>query len=153
MSERERNKGRRVFCKAACAAGGLVALSAAPGCGTADTQQAACSVAAIGVGDAASLGVGQVRYIESQALFICHDEGGYYAVDAACTHIGTLVDFVSPDAGFKCPLHGATFAFSGKVLTGPAMRDLPHFSLCTTESGILIVDTAKRVTLDTRLVV
>ena len=33
------------------------------------------------------------------------------------------------------------------------MRDLPHFSLCTTESGILIVDTAKRVTLDTRLIV
>ena len=34
-----------------------------------------------------------------------------------------------------------------------ATLDLPHYSLCTTESGLLIVDTQKRVTEDTRLVV
>ena len=151
--ERHVNPGRRIFCQAvARGAGGLVVLGAVPGCGGED-QQASCSSASIGVGDAASLGVGQARYIESQALFICRDEGGYYAMDAACTHIGTLVKFVDGAAGFRCPLHGATFAFDGEVLTGPAMKDLPHFSLCTTGSGLLIVDTAKRVTRDTRLLV
>ncbi len=135
-----------------CAASGLVALRALPGCGSSSTgTEANCSPSAIGVGDKASLPIGQARYVESQAIFICHDEGGFYAIDAACTHIGTDIDFVNATSGFKCPLHGATYDFNGHVLTGPAMRDLPHYSVCSTESGILIVDLGARVTPDTRL--
>ena len=152
MSERPLNEGRRRICQAMCATGGLVVLAAVPGCGG-STATAACSATSVGVGDATTLAVGQARYIESQAVFLCHDAGGYYAIDAACTHVGTDVKFVSASAGFTCPLHGSKFDFDGKVLTGPATIDLPHYSLCTTESGILIVDTTQRVTADTRLLV
>ncbi len=142
------------MCQLACAGGGLIALSAIPGCGEPDpVVMANCSTAAVGVGDATKLQVGGAMYIESLAIFVCRDAGGYYAMDAACTHIGTDVDFVSAADGFVCPLHFSKFDFNGKVLTAPAIVDLPHYSLCTTESGILVVDTAKQVTADTRLLV
>ena len=153
MSERAVDQGRRLLCQAACATGGLIALSTVPGCGGGGGTEASCSAGSIGVGDAKSLAIGEVRYVESQAIFICRDAGGYFAMDAACTHIGTDLDFVSAQAGFKCPLHFSTFDFSGHVTAGPAMANLPHYSLCTTDSGLLIVDTDKRVTADTRLVV
>ncbi len=153
MSDHPVNEGRRRICQAFCATGGLIAVSALPGCGSDGGTQAACSANSVGAGDAKTLAVGQVRYVESLAVFVCRDAGGYFAIDAACTHIGTDVDFVSQSAGFRCPLHGSTFDFNGKVQVGPATIDLPHYSLCTTESGLLIVDTAQRVTSDTRLVV
>ncbi len=153
MSDRSVDQGRRRLCKMACASGGLLALSALPGCGTESTGMASCSTASVGVGDAAKIAVGSAMYIESVAVFICRDDGGYYAIDAACTHIGTDVDFIDAKSGFKCPLHFSLFDFNGHVLTGPATIDLPHYSLCTTDSGILVVDTQKRVTPDTRLIV
>lgn len=136
-----------------CAGAGLVALRALPGCGDDVGQMANCAATAVGVGDAATLPVGQARWVEAVKVFICHDAGGYYAIDSACTHIGTDVQFQSEAAGFKCPLHMSTFTFNGKVTMGPATADLPHYSLCATESGLLVVDTSKRVTADTRLVV
>ena len=74
-------------------------------------------------------------------------------MSSACTHVGAQVEFVDATAGFKCPLHLSKFDFDGHVLTGPATVDLPHYSLCTTASGLLIVDVTKPVTSDTRLVV
>lgn len=137
-----------------CGGASLVALNVFPGCGgNSSNTEATCSAASIGVGDAESLAVGQARYIPSPGLFVCRDDGGYYAMDAACTHIGTDIEFQSAQVGFRCPLHGATYDFDGHVLTGPAMRDLPHYSLCTTPSGLLIVDTGAQVTPDTRLIV
>jgi Rieske Fe-S protein len=154
MSDRPTDLDRRRLCQAMCAAGGLVALRTLPGCGDGPaTMMAQCGASAVGVGDAASLPVGQARFIPAIKIFVCHDNGGFYAMDAACTHVGTDVEFQSEAQGFRCPLHGSTFGFDGKVTMGPATLDLPHYSLCTTESGLLIVDTQKRVTEDTRLVV
>jgi len=161
MSERPVDRSRRRVCQAALSAGGLAALSAGglitlsavPGCGTepVDGTQANCTTGSPGAG-AANLEIGKSRYVESLAVIICRDAGGYYAIDAACTHFGADVE-ANMSGGFTCPLHFSTFDFNGKVLTGPAAIDLPHFSVCTTESGLLIVDTSKRVTADTRLVV
>jgi len=142
------------MCQALCAAGGLVALRTLPGCNNGpSTTMAQCGAAAVGVGDALSLGIGQARYLDVLKIFVCRDEGGLYAMDAACTHIGTDVNFVDASTGFVCPLHGSKFDFDGKVTLGPATLDLPHYELCTTDSGLLVVDTSKRVTEDTRLVV
>jgi Rieske Fe-S protein len=144
---------RRRVCQALCGASGLVALRTLPGCGTHGGNMAVCSAGAVGVGDAASLAVGQARYVDGLKVFVCRDSGGYYAMDAECTHIGTTVNFNDAKTGFSCPLHGSTFNFDGKVTMGPATTDLPHYELCTTESGLLIVDTSKKVTEDTRLLV
>ncbi|MCP3176962.1 Rieske (2Fe-2S) protein [Desulfuromonas sp. KJ2020] len=44
------------------------------------------------------------------------------ALSLECTHLGCLLNTV--DQGFFCPCHGSEFASSGKVLSGPASRDL-----------------------------
>ncbi len=134
-----------------CAGAGLVALRALPGCGK--PEDASCSANAVGVGDAKSIAVGQALYVAAQDIFVCRDSGGYYAMSAQCTHIGTEVNFISASAGFKCPLHGSTFAFDGKVTMGPALTDLPHYELCTSDSGLLIADPSLEVTENTRLIV
>jgi Rieske Fe-S protein len=145
--------GRRRLCQAMCAGAGMVVVQTVTGCGEENGQMANCAATAIGVGDAATLAVGQARWIESIKVFVCHDSGGYYAMDSQCTHIGTDIKFVDEASGFKCPLHMSTFTFNGKVTMGPATVDLPHYSLCATESGLLVVDTTKKVTADTRLIV
>ncbi len=142
---------RRLLCQAACAGAGLVLLSTVPGCGGSGTQ-AACGVGSPGAGPT-DLDVGQARYVESLQVFVCRDAGGYYAMSSACTHVGAQVGFVNGASGFLCPLHLSTFDFDGRVTKGPAKVDLPHYSLCTTESGLLIVDLSTEVTADTRLVV
>jgi nitrite reductase/ring-hydroxylating ferredoxin subunit len=153
MSDAPPDLTRRRLCQAMCAVPGLAVLQTVVGCGHPATTEANCSASAIGVGDTASLPAGQARFVENIKVFICHDSGGYYAMDAACPHVGTDVEFQSAQQGFRCPLHGSTFTFGGMVTMGPAVSGLKHYELCTTESGLLIVDTNKEVTADTRLVV
>lgn len=50
--------------------------------------------------------------------------GRFTALDATCPHQGCPVSFVSASDGFVCPCHQSRFDATGKVLNGPASRDL-----------------------------
>jgi carotenoid phi-ring synthase / carotenoid chi-ring synthase len=50
------------------------------------------------------------------------------AISLACTHQGCTVK-MAEDGKFHCPCHGAMFAADGKVLQGPAQRDLSRFQI------------------------
>ncbi|NMG07819.1 FAD-dependent oxidoreductase [Brasilonema sp. UFV-L1] len=50
------------------------------------------------------------------------------AISLTCTHQGCTVK-MAEDGKFHCPCHGAVFAADGKVLKGPAQRDLPRFEI------------------------
>ena len=50
------------------------------------------------------------------------------AISLTCTHQGCTVK-AAADGNFHCPCHGAVFAADGKVLKGPAERDLPKFEI------------------------
>jgi nitrite reductase/ring-hydroxylating ferredoxin subunit len=89
--------------------------------------------------------------LSAERVFICRDANGIYAIDAKCTHLGSDVDFVSAQAGFKCPLHMATYDFNGEKPTLPATMALTHYAVCVTESGTLLVDVAQPVAASTRL--
>jgi carotenoid phi-ring synthase / carotenoid chi-ring synthase len=54
--------------------------------------------------------------------------GGSEAISLTCTHQGCTVQ-IAEDGKFHCPCHGAVFAADGKVLQGPAQRDLPKFEI------------------------
>ncbi|NMG21083.1 FAD-dependent oxidoreductase [Brasilonema bromeliae] len=50
------------------------------------------------------------------------------AISLTCTHQGCTVK-IAEDGKFHCPCHGAVFAADGKVLKGPAQRDLSKFQV------------------------
>jgi nitrite reductase/ring-hydroxylating ferredoxin subunit len=52
------------------------------------------------------------------------EDGGLHAVSLRCTHLGCLVRFNAAERSWDCPCHGSRFDVSGRVLEGPAMKDL-----------------------------
>ena len=53
----------------------------------------------------------------------------FTAVQAACTHEGTTINFSASGNQFVCPNHGSTFSTSGKVTLGPASTALKQFTV------------------------
>lgn len=52
------------------------------------------------------------------------DDGSRHACSAVCPHLGCLVQWNSAEKSWDCPCHGSRFDPYGRVLTGPAQRDL-----------------------------
>jgi len=53
------------------------------------------------------------------------DESGLmHTVSATCTHLGCLVSFNAAERSWDCPCHGSRFDVDGRVLQGPAIKDL-----------------------------
>jgi len=53
---------------------------------------------------------------------------GKEAISLSCTHQGCTVQKQN-DGQFHCPCHGAVFDAEGRVVSGPAQRDLPRFKV------------------------
>jgi len=83
-----------------------------------------------------------------ERILLLKDKEGFAAMQLVCTHQSCALQ-ATPN-GFSCPCHGAQFSESGKVLRGPANKDLPWFALEIVE-GELIVDLSKEVSSDWRI--
>lgn len=55
--------------------------------------------------------------------------GTLHAVSAVCTHLGCVVRWNNGEQTWDCPCHGSRFSRDGKVMQGPAVRDLPVVEL------------------------
>lgn len=53
------------------------------------------------------------------------DEGNLHCVSAVCTHLACTVTWNTAERSWDCPCHGSRFDFKGRVLQGPAVKDLP----------------------------
>ena len=61
------------------------------------------------------------------------------AISLTCTHQGCTVQR-QVDGKFLCPCHGALYDASGRVVSGPAKRDLPRFQIAQhTEDEVQLV--------------
>ena len=70
-------------------------------------------------------GGGAVLVVEGERLAVSRDaKGTLFAVSAVCTHMGCLVRWNDAERSWDCPCHGSRFDASGRVLDGPASRDL-----------------------------
>lgn len=66
---------------------------------------------------------------------LVHDEvivartmgGSFIAIDSACTHQGTTINYVPASNSFSCPNHGAKYDANGNVLQGPATKGLEDY--------------------------
>src|SRR5690606_31388927 len=51
-------------------------------------------------------------------------DGEACALSAVCTHLGGIVKWNDAERTWDCPLHGSRFDHRGRLLEGPAVRDL-----------------------------
>ncbi len=87
--------------------------------------------------------VGTVNKLDDQKIFIFATNDGIHAISSICTHLGCIV--YTTDWGFQCPCHGSQYNKSGKVIGGPAPRNLAWLDISESVDGTLVVDAAKQV--------
>lgn len=62
--------------------------------------------------------------------FILFDNGNKtWALSRRCTHLGCTVNYREKEGILECPCHQSRFSVEGKVLHGPAKKELPHYSV------------------------
>ncbi|MBZ0279699.1 MAG: non-heme iron oxygenase ferredoxin subunit [Anaerolineae bacterium] len=73
-------------------------------------------------------------------IAIFNVDGQYYAIEDRCTHDdGPLAEGELHDCIIECPRHGATFDIrTGKVLSAPALVDVPAFTVRVNNDEIQI---------------
>jgi glycine/D-amino acid oxidase-like deaminating enzyme/nitrite reductase/ring-hydroxylating ferredoxin subunit len=52
------------------------------------------------------------------------DAGRVHCVSAVCTHLKCIVGFNPIEKSWDCPCHGSRFSIDGRVIEGPALRNL-----------------------------
>lgn len=69
------------------------------------------------------------RLVAQGRFWLVHSDAGLCAVYNSCTHLQCLFGWDEEKNIFVCPCHGSEFSREGKVLKGPASRDLDRFPL------------------------
>jgi glycine/D-amino acid oxidase-like deaminating enzyme/nitrite reductase/ring-hydroxylating ferredoxin subunit len=70
-------------------------------------------------------GQAAVKGVGLQQVAGYRDETGVlHAVSATCTHLGCIVAWNEAEKSWDCPCHGSRFDPDGRVLHGPAVKDL-----------------------------
>jgi isorenieratene synthase len=70
----------------------------------------------------------QVEYYGAGDRVFAATPGETEAISLTCTHQGCTVQR-QVDGQFLCPCHGAVYDAEGRVVAGPAKRDLPRFQI------------------------
>jgi glycine/D-amino acid oxidase-like deaminating enzyme/nitrite reductase/ring-hydroxylating ferredoxin subunit len=75
--------------------------------------------------DEVAKGEGKLLTIDNEKVAAYRDqEGTVHAVSATCTHLACIVSWNSGEKSWDCACHGARFSCDGKVIQGPAIKDL-----------------------------
>jgi Rieske Fe-S protein len=69
-------------------------------------------------------GQGTVVRENARPVGLCTVDSATYRVSAVCTHLGGVLSWNDAEVSWDCPLHGSRFSADGKVLEGPAVKDL-----------------------------
>ena len=101
------------------------------------------------IGSADNFPVGTVKKLDDRGIFIFSDDDGLHAISSVCTHLGCIVSIT--EWGFQCPCHGSKYDGNGKVIGGPAPRNLPWLEISRNVEGSLEVDTAKAIPAGTKI--
>jgi Rieske Fe-S protein len=80
----------------------------------------------------ADLAPGEAKVVKYEGASIAlyrDDKGNLHAVNPVCTHAKCIVAWNGAEKTWDCPCHGARYNADGKVLTGPARKDLEMVEL------------------------
>ncbi len=81
--------------------------------------------------------VGAFDY-KDNVIIIHPSENQYVALSSICTHQGCTVAYNASTNELPCPCHGSRFNINGKVLNGPAQRDLKKYTVKVDGSELII---------------
>jgi Rieske Fe-S protein len=80
--------------------------------------------------EAVAMGEGAILSLDGQKAAAFRDASGeLVAVSASCRHMGCTVAWNTAESTWDCPCHGSRFAPDGRVLHGPATRQLGRIEL------------------------
>ena len=75
-------------------------------------------------------GEGKIVNFKEEKIAIYKDESGaIHALHPACTHVGCEVKWNNAELTWDCPCHGARYSYDGRVLNGPATKNLAKVSV------------------------
>lgn len=110
-----------------------------------------------------------MTFLEDKRLYIFKEGKSFYAISAACTHLGCTVKYAKLNQAkqveiggekknvpfeFHCPCHGSKFYADGTNYAGPAPSALQWYKLeVSPDDGQLIVDMSSEVEQNFRLTV
>jgi cytochrome b6-f complex iron-sulfur subunit len=83
--------------------------------------------------------VGSRTLIPNVPALLIHTAAGFSALSLSCTHLGCTLE--QKMDGFACPCHGSRFEADGKVLHGPATKELAVLRVEQNEQGHVILST------------
>ncbi len=95
------------------------------------------------IGKPENFPIGAAKKFDNPNFFVFSDNEGLHAVSSTCTHLGCIV--VLKNDGFQCPCHGSAYNKDGKVIAGPAPRNLPWLEVSQDIDGTLVVDASKEI--------
>lgn len=79
-----------------------------------------------------SVEAGQGKIVEHEGSKVAayrYDNKKLVTLNPTCSHAGCIVKFNQEERAWECPCHGGRFSVEGKVLTGPARKDLEPIHL------------------------
>ena len=83
-------------------------------------------------------GEGRIVKFENQVIAVSKDtKGTIRALSPQCTHMKCTVAWNQTEQSWDCPCHGARYSLTGKVLTGPADKDLKLIISSTNKSDFV----------------
>ncbi len=110
-----------------------------------------------------------VTFLEDKRLYVFKEGRSFYAISAACTHLGCTVKYTKLNQPkqvnlggekktipfeFHCPCHGSKFYADGTNYAGPAPRPLQWHKLeLSPDDGQLVIDVGSEVEQNFRLTV
>src|SRR5208283_5275180 len=74
----------------------------------------------VNVGKPENYAVDSVTLDANTGIYLIHDEKGFYALSAVCTHLGCLTAWKPELDIIACPCHGSKFNRDGVKIAGPA---------------------------------
>lgn len=83
--------------------------------------------------------------IRKNKVVLFRDKAGFWAVTAVCTHLGCQPAFLQEQGIFACPCHGSRFDAEGRVLAGPATKDMALAALRIDGQGSLVAYPEEKV--------
>jgi len=92
-------------------------------------------------GRLADFGMNTLSWLRDRDLFVLRTPAGLGAFSSRCTHLGCTLRRTAE--GFVCPCHGARYGALGEIVSGPARRPLPWYSVWLERDGRLWVDLGK----------